>query len=109
MTRPVAADPSAENLSQQAHRQLIGYLGLLLPFLLYGVAGLRHTAGLVPWRLLSSISAYYYTGAVAVFVGVLFALALFLLTYRGYKGVIADRVLGLIGGTAAIFVALFPT
>jgi hypothetical protein len=109
MTRPVGTDPSAENLSQQAHRQLIGYLGLLLPFLLYGVAGLRHTGGLVPWRLLSSISAYYYTGAVAVFVGVLFALALFLLTYRGYKGVIADRVLGLIGGTAAIFVALFPT
>ncbi len=65
--------------------------------------------GLPAWTPLNSISAYYYTGAVAIFVGVLFALALFLLTYPGYKGVIADRLLGLVGGTAAILVALFPT
>lgn len=104
-----AADPAAENLSQQAHRRLIGILGLLLPFLLYIFAGFRPTTPLPAWRLLDSISAYYYTGGVAVFVGVLFALALFLLTYPGYKGVIADRVLGIVGGTAAILVALFPT
>src|SRR5690348_2167695 len=96
-----AADPAAENLSQQAHRRLIGILGLLLPFLLYIFAGFRPTTPLPAWRLLDSISAYYYTGGVAVFVGVLFALALFLLTYPGYKGVIADRVLGIVGGTAA--------
>jgi hypothetical protein len=105
----VAPDPAAENLSQQAHRRLIGILGLLLPFLLYIFAGFRPTTPLPAWRLLDSISAYYYTGGVAVFVGVLFALALFLLTYPGYKGVIADRVLGIVGGTAAILVALFPT
>ncbi len=101
--------PTAESLSQQAHRRLIGILGLLLPLLLFIFAGLRHTVGLPAWRPLNSISAYYYTGAVAIFVGVLFALALFLLTYPGYKGVIADRLLGLVGGTAAILVALFPT
>ncbi len=101
--------PTAESLSQQAHRRLIGILGLLLPLLLYVFAGLRHTVGLPAWTPLNSISAYYYTGAVAIFVGVLFALALFLLTYPGYKGVIADRLLGLVGGTAAILVALFPT
>src|SRR2546428_1127017 len=100
---------SVQSLSQQAHRRLIGILGLLLPLLLYVIAGLRHTMGLPSWRPLASVSAYYYTGAVAVFVGVLFALALFLLTYPGYKGVIADRVLGVVGGTAAILVALFPT
>ena len=103
------ADPTADSLSQQAHRRLIGILGILLPLLLYVFAGLRHTVGLPAWAPLQSISAYYYTGAVAIFVGVLFALALFLLTYPGYKGVIADRVLGLVGGTAAILVALFPT
>jgi len=101
--------PTAESLSQQAHRRLIGILGLLLPLLLYVFAGLRHTVGLPAWTPLNSISAYYYTGAVAIFVGVLFALALFLLTYPGYKGVIADRLLGLVGGTAGILVALFPT
>ena len=86
--------PTAESLSQQAHRRLIGILGLLLPLLLYVFAGLRHTVGLPAWTPLNSISAYYYTGAVAIFVGVLFALALFLLTYPGYKGVIADRQIG---------------
>ena len=101
--------PTAESLSQQAHRRLIGILGLLLPLLLYVFAGLRHTVGLPAWTPLNSISAYYYTGAVAIFVGVLFALALFLSTYPGYKGVIADRLLGLVGGTAGILVALFPT
>ena len=101
--------PTAESLSQQAHRSLIGILGLLLPLLLFIFAGLRHTVGLPAWTPLNSISAYYYTGAVAIFVGVLFALALFLLTYPGYKGVIADRLLGLVGGMAAILVALFPT
>jgi heme/copper-type cytochrome/quinol oxidase subunit 2 len=58
---------------------------------------------------LDSVSAYYYTGAVSVFAGVLFALALFLLTYPGYKEVAADRVVGRVGGLAAIAVALFPT
>ncbi len=101
--------PTAESLSQQAHRRLIGILGLLLPLLLFIFAGLRRTVGLPGWTPLNSISAYYYTGAVAIFVGVLFALALFLLTYPGYKGVIADRLLGLVGGTAAILVTLFPT
>ena len=96
-------------LSQQAHRRLIGFLGLLLPFLLYLGAGSRPTLGLNRWELLSSVSAYYYTGAVALFVGVLFALALFLLTYPGYEGVIADRLVGFIGGCAALGVALFPT
>ena len=97
------------DLSQRAHRRLIGYLGLSLPALLYAVAGLRPTDALPRWQLLPSVSAYYYTGAVGIFVGVLFALSLFLLTYRGYKGVIADRLVGLLGGAAALGVALFPT
>jgi len=97
------------SLSQQAHRQLIGYLGLLLPVLIYVLAGLLPTVGLPRWRVLNSVSAYYYTGGVSVFVGVLFALALFLLTYPGYPEVAADRVVGRLGGFAAIAVGLFPT
>ena len=67
------------------------------------------TPGLPRWETLNSVSAYYYTGAVAAFVGVLFALALFLFTYRGYKNDRADRVAGAAGGLCALGVALFPT
>jgi hypothetical protein len=97
------------DLSVRAHRQLIGYLGLLLPILLVLLAGLRSTAGLQAWRLLASVSAYYYTGAVSVFIGVLFALSLFLLSYRGYEGEWIDRLLGKVAGIAALGVPLFPT
>jgi hypothetical protein len=105
--RPTLGEPS--DLSQRAHRQLIGYLGLLLPVILFGLAGSRPTAGLARWETLDSVSAYYYTGAAAAFVGVLFALALFLFTYRGYKNDRADRVAGSAGGLFALGVALFPT
>lgn len=97
------------DLSHRTHRRLIGILGLLLPVLLYVFAGVRPTDGLPRWGLLTSVSAYYHTGAIGIFVGVLFALSLFLFTYPGYKGVMADRLVGWLGGTAALGVALFPT
>lgn len=97
------------DLSTEAHRQLIGYSGLLLPALLYLVAGLRRTETLPAWTPLESITAYYYSGAIAVFVGVLFGLALFLLTYQGYSDSWEDRALGRVGAVCALSVALFPT
>ena len=97
-------------LAPIAHRQLIGYLGLLLPFVLLFLACIRPTTGLESGEILDSVSAYYYTGAVAAFVGVLFALSLFLLTYRpGYEHDLPDRVAGAVGGLAALCVAFFPT
>lgn len=96
-------------LSQKAHRQLIGFLGLCLPFGVYLLAGFRDTPPLLQWVRLESVSAYYYTGSVSVFVGVIFALSLFLFTYPGYQNVIEDRVLGSLGGLAALGVVLFPT
>ena len=110
MTEPPSdqgAHPPGD-LSQRDHQRLIGYLGLALPFLLYVVAGLRPTNGIPGWAPLPSVSAYYYTGAVGMFVGVLFALSLFLFTYPGY-GALADRLVGCLGGFAALGVALFPT
>ena len=97
------------DLSSDAHRQLIGYLGLLLPVLLYVLAGSRPSAPMPAWVLLGSVSAYYYSGAVGVFVGILFGLALFLLTYRGYSNSVADRALGRFAAVCALCVALFPT
>jgi hypothetical protein len=97
----------AEDLSSLAHRRVIGLLGLGLPWLVLLLAAIRPTAGLPGGTVLDSVSAYYYTGAVGVFVGVLFALSLFLFTYRGYE--LVDRIVGGIGGAAAVFVALCPT
>jgi heme A synthase len=63
------------------------------------------------WRSLESISAYYYTGAVAAFVGMLVTIALFLFTYRGYKNKYhwADRAAAITAAFAALGVAFFPT
>jgi len=99
-----------DDLSTHAHRQLIGGVGMVLPILLWLIAGLRPT-GESPWLPLGSVSAYYYTGAVSAFAGMLIALALFLFTYRGYNNMYyrRDRVAAIIAGGAAVLVALFPT
>lgn len=106
----VADAPSRpDDLSDNAHRQLIGYIGLVLPFLLIFIALARD--GMALWQSLESVSAYYYTGAVAAFVGMLVALALFLFTYRGYANEHhwADRWTANIAAIAALVVAFFPT
>ena len=89
-------------------RQMIGWLGMLLPLLVVVFSKVWPAKG-VPWHLLSSISAFYYTSAAGVFVGCLFALAMFLFIYGGYEGDKADRAMGKIAGLAALGVAFFPT
>lgn len=98
-----------DDLSGHAHRQLLGYIGLIFPVILVFLVLSRD--GLSVWRSLDSISAYYYTGAVPAFVGMLVAMALFLLTYRGFENKFywADRTAGIIAGIAALGVAVFPT
>ena len=88
---------------------MIGYIGLVLPLLLIVLAVWRD--GVAQWKNLDSISAYYYSGAVTAFVGMLIALSLFLYTYRGYKNKHswADRLVSIVAATAALGVALFPT
>jgi hypothetical protein len=101
--------PGPRGLDARIHRQLIGYLGLLLPLLLLIVSATRPLDPLPRWHPLPSVSAYYYTGAIGVFVGILFALALFLFAYRGYEGENADKIVGSIAGAAALGVVMFPT
>ena len=98
-----------DDLSDHSHRQLIGYIGLVLPVLL--IFMVLNRDGTAYWKSLDSISAYYYSGAVAAFVGMLVALSLFLFTYRGYenKNHWADRAAGITAAVAALGVALFPT
>ncbi len=104
-----SSDP--EDLSGRLHRQLIGVLGGALPLMLWLIAALRPNDPAARWSPQDSVSAYYYTGAVAAFVGLLVALALFLLTYQGYRGKyhVYDRVAAIIAGLAALGVAFFPT
>ena len=99
-----------DDLSGHAHRQVIGYLGLALPILLVQAERWRPNAPADLWRG-DSISAYYWTGAVSLFVGLLAALSLFLLTYRGYanESYKYDRGAAIVAGVAAAFVAVFPT
>ena len=100
-----------DDLSGHAHRQLIGILGALLPILVWIIARLRPTQELPGTALLDSISGYYYTGAVAVFVGILAVLAVFLFTYQGYNNPEhrLDRAAAVTAGAAAVLVAFFPT
>jgi len=86
-------------------RKLIGTLGLLLPFALPIASG----------EILSSISHYYYdTVSSLIFIIVLSAFALFLMSYKGYKidsstEDISDDWLTNIGGLAALVVVIIPT
>ena len=95
-------------LTHLAHRKLIGWLGIALPLLVVVLSKVWPVHG-AEWEMLDSISAFYDTSGNAVFVGTLFALALFLFTYGGYEGDLADRVLGKIAGVSALGVAFFPT
>ncbi len=100
-----------DDLSSYAYRQMIGYIGLLFPFAVILIARWRPIPELAQFSVLPSVSSYYYTGSVAVFVGMLVALGLFLLTYEGYKNKYGrrDRVASRVAGLAAVFVAFFPT
>lgn len=55
----------------------------------------------------SSISHYYYTATSHWFVGILCAVAMFLISYRGYN--LIDNVVSSIAGFTAVLIAFFPT
>ncbi len=111
MLEPLFPENESDDQSTHAYRQLIGSLGLVLPFALWLIAGWRPTPGLAQWKVLDSVSSYYYTGSIAVFVGILVALGIFLITYKGYDNKYGkyDYLASRIAGWAAILVAFFPT
>lgn len=99
-----------DDRSSHLHRQVIGWLGLGLPLLVVVFNHWRPDPEIPP-RLLTSISAYHFTEGVPAFAGILAALSVFLLTYRGYGNAWQrqDRVAAVVAGVAAAGVALFPT
>jgi hypothetical protein len=87
-------------------QKIVGVIAVLLPFVL--VIGNKALTG---DELESSISAYYHTPMGSVFVGVLWALAVFFSSYN-YKplpGFNVDNKLSWVAGVAAVGVAVFPT
>lgn len=88
-------------ISYLSLRRIVGVIGISLPFvlaignLLLGSNGIEKT-----------MSAYYHTRMGDVFVGSLFAIAVFLMTYQGWDW--RDNLAGDIAGISAIGVALFP-
>ena len=85
-------------------RVLIGAAGICLPFLL--VIGKLIYNG--TFQLEYSISDYYDNGTAGdILVGVLFALAFFLVSYKGYAPI--DSIAANFGCAFALGVALFPT
>jgi hypothetical protein len=102
--------PNTENQFSNAYlilRQSIGWLGILMPFML--VFG---TLVFGCFALQPSISHYYYSTMHLVFVGVLSALGTLLIFYRGKadsKVAKLENKVSNIAGLAAFGVAAFPT
>ena len=104
MSRDTRSDP--EVLSFLAVRRFLGLLGLFLPILLY-VYARPFGHGMQP-----SISEFYHTHMGDILVGVLVAIGIFLISYKGYPPQpgehISDRLVARIAGISVIGVALFP-
>lgn len=89
-------------LSYLALRKSIGIIGVALPVVLaLGKIALGDPG------IESSISGYYYTNMRDVFVGSMCAIAVFLMSYRGYER--SDEIAGDLACVFALGVALFPT
>lgn len=105
-------EENADDLSSNAHRQLLGILGISLPLMVYLTAAWRPLANAdEPWSLLGSISGYYHSGGEAVFIGIVVALGIFLVTYDAYANETGhkDRLAARIAGCGALLLAFFPT
>jgi hypothetical protein len=96
-------DPGQKDLivSYMVLRQLIGWVGLLMPFVVH--AGALLLEGI---DFTNSISAYYYTGMRDVFVSTLVLVGAFLTCYRTPTRL--DSLLAKVAGLAAIGIGLFP-
>jgi len=83
-------------------RQAVGYLGILLPFVLAIGSWLIFHGGLQ-----GSVSDYYYTPMRGVLIGGLCVIGAFLIAYYGYDR--WDKLFTNAAGIGAVGVGLFPT
>jgi len=96
-------DSSIHLHSYLSLRKAVGWIGILLPFVL--VSG--HIILFGGDHLLHNLSVYYHTGMRDLFVGAICAIALFLFFYRGYDR--WDNIAANLAGFFALGIAFFPT
>jgi hypothetical protein len=97
------SDNNSLLISYLALRKAVGIIGIALPIVLVlGNWQLFHSNGIE-----DSISYYYYTSMRGVLVGSLWAIGIFLMSYRGYQK--RDEIAGRFACIFALGVALFPT
>ncbi|MFK8039041.1 MAG: hypothetical protein AB8B74_12170 [Crocinitomicaceae bacterium] len=94
-------------------RELLGWLGMLLPFILLGGnAIIIKTLDKDLPILLNSISHYHYSYVGIVFTGILMAFALLLVSYKGENDGsywLSDNSITNLAGFFAVVVVLIPT
>lgn len=111
LSRELSRPTDSSVIHMQTLRKAIGWLALGLPFALAVGEDLRDRT--LPQRVAdralveTSISAYFHTGMRDVFVGILCAIAVFLLCYKGYER--RDEIAAGVAGFSVLLVALFPT
>jgi len=84
------------------HRRTIGILGIALPVVMYVGAKIFFCTDLQ-----HAISQYYHTGMRDVFVGILWCMGIFFLSYRGYER--KDDIAGDIAAVSIIGVSISPS
>lgn len=102
---PIIPKDDPRLISFNTLRKAVGWLGILLPAaMLVGnfVLGSCHT-------IQDSNSHYYYTITGNLFIGILCAVAMFLLSYKGYPDDNTDNILTTLAGVCALGIAFFPT
>jgi len=92
---------------QEQKRLLValGVMGFLMPLLSMGFA-LAFGGDFNQPQFLTSVSATHYSNAYLLFEGLLFAMGVIMLLYRGYDNV--DRLLFIIVGIGSLLLVLFP-
>ena len=91
-------------------RRALGILGMLLPILDigFGFFWCKYVMKLdIDSKLFESISSTHYSYSYLLFEGIVFAVAMFLICYRGYD--IKDFWITTITGILGVFLCLFPT
>lgn len=97
-----------EDKTYRRLRKAIGYLGIALPIVLILLSYISETYVTKQ----PSISHYYYTNLRDIFTGILCAVGLFLIRYKGFgndKWWLNDNLLTNVAGAMALGVALVPT
>ncbi|HPS58642.1 MAG TPA: hypothetical protein PK514_11105 [Spirochaetota bacterium] len=94
-------DKSNMIISYITLRNLIGYGGILLPFVC--MAGAAFIGGKC---IQESVSMYYYSNMRDFFIGLMAVVSLFLVTYKGYC--LVDNIVTTSSGVMGLLLALFP-